>query len=178
MTLPSPANKPTPLVVACPNACSLNREKIGAEATAVLLSMRQNGAGAPTMVKRAEALLGRKVVMGTMQRHLKHYREARPEAADPNEVGPRPNDVAILDEIIVAGWRHSKSWRPTMRDMLDAMKLKVQMTGQSAFEDMLTAMNEAFDLPDEDEEPTPEATENPEALGAAEERGAEDQEEV
>ena len=172
MTLPEPS-RPS-LVVVCPTACSFHPEKIGEVATAALLQMRKNHAGAGTMSRRAQELLGRKINMSTMQRHLAHYKEG----ADPNEeedTGPRPTDIAILDAIITSGFRHSKNWRPTIKDTLDAMKLKTQMTGQSAFEDMITAMNDAMDLPDTDEDDESVA-ENPEAVLAEGERGAEEPE--
>lgn len=128
------------------------------------------------MSRRAQELLGRKINMSTMQRHLLHYKEAADPDA-PEDEGPRPTDLAILDGIIVAGYRNAKSWRPSIKDTLDAMKLKVQMTGQSAFEDMITAMNEAMDLPDDPDEDEPEpAPENPEANAAEGEREPEEPE--
>jgi hypothetical protein len=162
-TLPSKKN----LVVVCPDACSFHPDKIGDEATAILRAMREEGAGSPKMAKRAEELLGRPVPPTSMGRHVKHYRELAPDEPDPVAAGPRPSDVVILDAIIGAGFKFSARWRPTIKDTLDAIKLKSALTGQSAFEDMLRAMEAGLDLADGDlDEP-----ENPEALGLADEQG-------
>jgi hypothetical protein len=164
-------NSPTPKLVAnCPDACSLSPEKIGQAATEALLAARANGAGAPALAKRAAELLGRPVPSSNMQRHVTHIRELA--ADEPSVDGPRPTDLQILDSIIVSGFRHSKNWRPTIKDTLDAMKLKTAMTGQSAFEDMLNALEAGLGIAeDEDEDVAPE---NPEAILAPGEREADD----
>lgn len=159
------------LILRCPDNCSLRPAAIGNGVTAVLTDMREKGSGSRTMRARAAELLGRPVPGSNMDRHLEHYREAVPED-EQTEAGPRPTDVSILDAIIESGHRNSKNWRPTIKDVLDAMKLKVQMTGQSAFEDMLTAMDAALDLADEeeDDEEEEQAPENEQAVLSPEER--------
>lgn len=155
-SIPAPSAKK--LAYNCPARCSLRVEVIGSHNAGVLKTMRENGAGWGTMLRRAEELLPQRVPLAksVMQRHLKHYVETVDETAPPEPDGPRPTDLAILDGIIIQGFRNSRNWKPTIRDTLDAMKLKIQMTGQSAFEDMLQAMDAAFELP-EDENESPEA---------------------
>ena len=158
---------PNKLAIVCPDACSFHPDKIGQENANVLRVVRENGAGAPTFKRRAEELLKHPVPQTNVTRHLKHYRLLVPDEPDPAASGPRPSDLAILDSIIGAGFRHSKHWRPTIKDTLDAMKLKIQMTGQSAFEDMLRAMESGLDLADG----VLDVEENPDAIGLPDERG-------
>lgn len=155
-SIPAPSAKK--LAYNCDPRCSLRAEVIGNHNAAVLKTMRENGAGWGTMLRRAEELMPQRkpLAKSVMQRHLKHYVEVVNPDAPAEPEGPRPTDLAILDGIILSGFRNSRNWKPTIRDTLDAMKLKVQMTGQSAFEDMLAAMDAAFDLPD-DENEAPEA---------------------
>ena len=154
-SIPAPSKK---LAYNCPPLCSLRVEVIGAHNGAVLKGMRENGAGADVMTRRAMELMPNRGVIhkSAMLRHIKHYVEVVDDSQVPDADGPRPSDLAILDGIIIQGFRNSRNWKPTIRDTLDAMKLKVQMTGQSAFEDMLAAMDAAFELP-EDEDEAPEA---------------------
>ncbi len=161
MTLPQPT--PTPkLGINCPDLCSFHPSKIGWKNANALMAARARGAGAPTLKRIAEELLGHPVPSTNMQRHVKHYvKEAEPEDQTPIS-GPKPTDIDILDSIIVSGYRNSKNWKPTIRDTLEAMKLKTQMTGNSAFDDLI----KLFDV-DDDEEETPETVE---ALLSPEER--------
>lgn len=153
------------LVVVCPEQCSLRPDKIGDHVTNVLIAMRENGGGSPAMSRRATELLKRRVPPTNMQRHLAHFKELADD--DPIKAGgPRPTDLHILDSIIVAGFRNSRNWKPSIKDTLDAMKLKTQMTGQSAFEDMLTAMDAALDFAEDEEA----SLENPEAVSSPDER--------
>ena len=149
------------LAIGCPPECSLHPDKIGEDKAQALLLIRQSGAGAPTFQKQAAIILGRSVSNGTAGRHLRHYREvdngAPVEAAD----GPKVTDLEIIDGIIEAGYRNRERWRPTIKDTLDALKLKLQLTGNSAFENMLDAMAAA--AAGEDDEET-EAEEAPEAV--------------
>ena len=75
----------------------------------------------------------------------------------------KPTDVEILDSIITQGFRNSKNWKPTIRDTLEAMKLKTSMTGNSAFDDLITL----FDVDDDEDEVAPESVD---ALLSEEER--------
>ena len=165
-------NSPTPKLVAnCPDACSLHPDKIGRAATEALLAVRANGAGRSVLISRATELLGRPVASGTMQRHIDHMRELADDAPDVS--GPRPTDLQILDGIIVAGFRNSRNWKPTIKDTLDAMKLKTAMTGQSAFEDMLNALEAGLGMAEDGDEEEVEA-ENREAVLSPAEREADD----
>lgn len=168
---PSPTTKS--LVLQCPDNCSLRPAAIGAGVTAALTDMREKGAGSPTMARRAAELLGHPVPVSNMSRHLDHFREAVPDdPADPETKAP--SHVEILDKIVEAGYRNSKSWKPTLKDVMEAMKLKASLTGQSAFEDMLSAMNAALDEADEedDREKEEQAPENVEAVLSPDEREA------
>lgn len=170
-------NSPTTkrLLLQCPDNCSLRPAAIGAGVTAALTAMREQGAGRNVMSARAAELLGHPVPTSNMQRHFEHYRDAVPEDEE-ILTGKAPSHVEILDKIVEAGYRNSKSWRPTLKDVMEAMKLKASLTGQSAFEDMLTAMNAALDEADEEDanEEEEQAPENVEAVLSPDERVADD----
>ncbi len=164
--LPSP-NK---LAINCPIECSLHPSKIGQKNANILLTVRENGAGRPTFQRRATELLGYNVPGGNVQRHLLHYVELTSEEEAVAQ-GPKPGDIDILDSIIGAGYRNSRNWKPTIRDTLEAMKLKMQMTGNSAFDDLLSLFDSA-------EDPEPVAEEAPEAILSEEERPDEHDEDL
>lgn len=111
-----------------------------------------------------------------MQRHLGHYREKEPEGdAGPSlPPGKRAGDLEILDQIIQRGFENSRAWRPTIKDTIEAMKLKMQMTGNSAFDDMLRAMERGLSLAEGIEDPEDVLPENPEALASEDERSSDE----
>lgn len=162
------------LVIQCPPTCSLHPDKIGADQAAALLLLRENGAGSQVFPREAAKILGRRLSGGTVSRHLQHYKEAE----DPDSGGATPSkvvaDLEILNEIIARGFQNSKAWKPTIKDTMEAMKLKMQMTGNSAFDDMLAAMEAGLSLNEgvEDSDEVPEA---PEALMDEVERAAEEE---
>lgn len=164
------------LTVACPSACSLNPEKIGPGITGVLLEMRANGAGSPSMTRRFIELSGHPFAQTNMERHLKHYKELDPEPEEPSGAVPdeKLGDLDILDRIIQQGARNSRNWKPTIKDTLEAMKLKMQITGNSAFDNMLAAMEAGLQLAEgvpEDEIEAPEALLSPDERPEEEELG-------
>ena len=163
------------LAINCPESCTFSPVKIGQKNANALKEARRNGAGQLVFKRRAEELLGHPVHASTASRHLRaHYRELAPDQPQqPEDTGVKPSDLAILDSIISAGYRNSRNWKPSIKDTLDAMKLKVQMTGQSAFEDMIAAMDAALDLADGVDDEDEEAIEAPEALLSPDERGEE-----
>jgi hypothetical protein len=157
------ASKPR-LVAVCPDNCGVHVDSVGEAISATVIEMRERGAGAPAIHKRIKEM-GFTRLQGSVSTHLKHLKDVddAPAAANPENKGKRATDLEILDEIIVSGFRNSKSWKPTIKDTLDAMKLKAQLTGSSAFEDMLAMMDSALDLAEEPE------VENAAALGLADE---------
>lgn len=157
-TLPVATN----LAYNCPPGCSLHPQKTGNRIGNIILEMRANGAGRMPIKARLEGLLERKVAESVVARHLTHIREVNPEPQKAPR-GAKANDLDILEAIIQSGFQNSQNWKPGIRDTLDAIKLKASLTGQSAFEDMLKAMDEAMGLPDEE-------IEDPEAVLAPEER--------
>jgi hypothetical protein len=160
MLIPSPTTPPK-LGINCPEKCSLHPSKIGWKNANALAAARARGAGIPTLARVAAELLGHPVPQTNVQRHVKHYVvPAEPVVDEP--VGPKPTDIDILDSIIVSGYRNSKNWKPTIRDTLEAMKLKTQMTGNSAFDDLI----KLFDVDDDDED----APETVDAILSPEER--------
>ena len=161
------------LIIHCPAACSLNPDKIGLEKAEILRVMRENGAGQKIFVRRGSELLGRQLQSSSVSRHFAHYREVDP-APPVASSGVRISEVGVLDEIVRRGIANSANWKPTLRDVMEAMKLKMSMTGASAFEDMLTAMDAGLDLA-EDEEVLPESVE---AVFSADERPTDDAEEL
>jgi hypothetical protein len=125
--------------------------------------------------RRAGELLGHPVSASSVARHLRHYREADTGESSPSKPSKAAGDLDILNEIIKKGFENSGSWKPTIKDTMEAMKLKASLTGHSVFQDMIDAMDRALDLEDEDEEEQ-EAPENPAALGELEELAPEEQE--
>ena len=163
---------PVTLEYGCPVNCSLRVEVLGEEIAGQLKAAREQRAGEPKMVALATQLLGRDVPHSNMARHLKHYREVVPNGESVAGSGPKPSDLQILDAIIYSGYANSKAWRPGIRDTLEAMRLKVQMTGNSAFDDMLKQMEQGLRLAEgselgDDEEMLPESNE---AMFAPDER--------
>jgi hypothetical protein len=161
------------LRIGCPNECSLSPAKVGPGVANALLAIRQNGAGIQVMAKRAEELLKRPVPRSNMARHLHHYQEVdttAPGAVDPSK---KQGDLEILDLVIQRGAQNSQNWKPSIKDTLDAMKLKMQMTGNSAFDDLLALL----DGPDiEEDEILP--PESPVAIYGEAERPAEEEEDL
>lgn len=147
------------LAINCPENCGFAIRAIGPEKAEALKKIAETGVGYIVFAREATPILGREPAPASVSRHLKHYVEI--EADDPIEVGPKPSDIEILDSIIVSGFRNSRNWKPTIRDTLEAMKLKVQMTGNSAFDDLIAL----FDA-DEDEDGLPE---DPQAVLSPEE---------
>lgn len=134
------------LVIACPALCSFHPDKIGPGAAAALLALKENGAGRNVFRARAAEILGHPVPQGNVQRHLGHYRDAMP-AGPPPDVSKKLADLEILDLVIQRGAANSQNWKPTIKDTIEAMKLKLQMTGNSAFDDLIAL----FDGADADE---------------------------
>lgn len=133
-----------------------------------LADFRAAGLGIVRFGREASKLMGHKIPNGSISRHLKHYVEAADDLPDSD--APKPSDIAILDSIIGAGFRNSRNWKPTIRDTLEAMKLKTAMTGNSAFQDLI-------DLMDTDDDDDIEA-ESEEAMLSEEERRDEGDEEL
>lgn len=145
------ANK---LIIGCPQACSFHPDTIGPGAAAALLAIRENGAGQNVFARRAKEILGHPVPLSNVARHLRHYKEATsPDAPAPLD-GKKPSDLEILDAVILRGFQHSHTWKPTIKDTIEAMKLKLQMTGNSAFDDLIALFDgaEAHEALDEAEE--------------------------
>lgn len=158
------------LLINCPDRCSFHPDKIGKGPAHALMMIRANGAGGRVMCKRAEELLGHPINASTMQRHIGHYRYPEETPAEELPV-EKLGDLDILDRIIQQGARNSHNWKPSIKDTIEAMKLKMQITGNSAFDDMLRAMEEGLQLAEGVSE---EDLEAPEAIFEAGER-AEDE---
>lgn len=154
----------------CPRECSLNPETMTSGQTDALLLLRETGAGMVVWRRNAADILGRDVSPASASRHLRHYKEADDTPRNSTSKEARPSDVEILDELIVAGWHNSQNWKPSIRDTLEAMKLKSAMTGNSAFQNMLDAMEAGMRLAEGSDEDGP-MPENPHALGTEDERG-------
>lgn len=169
-----PANPPK-YTVRCEPNCSLDESKIGVGPAAALLALRNSGLTGRPFARQASVIVGYEIPSTNAVRHVRHYRELETGEApppEPGEPGHKVSDLQILDDIISAGARNSRSWKPTIKDTLDAMKLKMQLTGNSAFEDMLSMMDSALDLAD-DADAVPET---PDALGTVDERPEPDEE--
>ena len=149
------------LVIGCPSACSFHPDSIGPGAAAALLAIRESGAGANIFARRAAEILGHPVPGSNVARHLRHYKDA----VDPNEAPPdlskKLGDLEILDLVIQRGAANSGNWKPTIKDTIEAMKLKLQMTGNSAFDDLIALFDgaDATEAMDEAEEAIRDADE-------------------
>jgi hypothetical protein len=148
------------LIAVCEPLCSLEVGVIGPAISAVVIEMRERGAGAVLIHRRATEL-GYTGSVTSMQRHLKHLRPAADDLTPELPPGQKASDLEILDAIVTAGYRNAKSWKPTIKDTMDAMRLKMQMTGNSAFQDMLDAMERGLQMA--------EAPEAPEAVAGEDE---------
>lgn len=172
----SPPKASSSLSINCPNSCQFHPDTIGQETADKLRAFAETKPTQRAFQMQAAKLLGRAVSGTGVWRHFKHYRHthdpARGEEAQEiaTDAVKKVPDLVILDSIIASGFRNSKNWKPTIKDTLDAMKLKAQMTGNSAFEDLLAAMNASLDLADgevEDEE----MPESPDAVASEDEQG-------
>lgn len=176
---PNPNPRRTPpkdrvLYIACPTTCQYHPEKIGYAVADVLKVVRERGAGIEIWARRAEEVLNRKVSRASAQRHMKHYRESTDNRQQ--ELAPMKDklgDLEILDLVIQRGAANSLNWKPTIKDTIEAMKLKMQMTGNSAFDDLISL----FDGADTDEL-IPEYAEAEAAVLSEEERPSEDAEDL
>jgi hypothetical protein len=144
-------------VLACPPNCTLRPDAIGEGLTQTLMLIRANGAGAPTFARRATELLGRPIPTGMATRHFKHFKEVDEGPGGIVDPAKKLADLEILDLVIQRGAANSQNWKPSIKDTIEAMKLKMQMTGNSAFDDLI----KLFDGADADEL----LEENPRALG-------------
>lgn len=161
MTSPTP--QPKKYAVDCPPACGLHPDKIGPDATKKLLALREKGYGARLFAREGSPIVGRTLQEGAVSRHLKHYRELVGALAQPTDEGGnerRASDVEILDAVIQSAWKNRASWRPSLRDMLEAMAKKHSITGGSEATDLMRLFDDA-DLEDEDPSETPEALLSP-----------------
>lgn len=128
-------------VAVCPKDCSFREEAIGGPAVALIIAMRENGAGGPTIKARLEEHLKRNVAESSLYRHFKHLKEVDQSPSGPIEPGKKLGDLDILDLVIQRGAANSNNWKPTIKDTIEAMKLKMQMTGNSAFDDLLAMLD-------------------------------------
>ena len=154
------------LVIGCPRACSFHPDTIGPGAAAALLAIRENGAGQNIFARRAKEILGHPVPLSSVSRHLRHYKEAEDPNAGPPDPSKKLADLEILDLVIQRGAANSGNWKPTIKDTIEAMKLKLQMTGNSAFDDLIALFDgtEATEALDEAEEAIRGADEAAQAL--------------
>lgn len=151
------------LIINCPKQCQFHPDTIGMGAAQAIAAVRANGAGRSILQGRIEEILGHRVNSSSVSRHLNHYREPLADVDDVIDPKRKLADLEILDLVIQRGAANSASWRPSIKDTLDAMKLKTQMTGNSAFDDLIAL----FDAADEEDG---EPIEAPEAVADEEER--------
>ena len=151
---------PTKLIAVCEPLCSLSESLVGPAISAVIIEMRERGVGS-TLIHRRVTELGYTGSEKAVWRHLRHLKPAADDPAAGLAPGQKVSDLEILDTIVAAGFRNAKTWKPTIKDTMDAMRLKMQMTGNSAFQDMLDAMERGLQMA--------EAPEAPEAVAGEDE---------
>lgn len=157
--------------IACPPACQLNPDKIGEAKAEALLSLKEAGLGVKRFRAQAEPIIGYFMPEGSVSRHLLHYRPLEDELAQPTEGGTerRASDVEILDAVIQSAWKNRAHWKPSLRDMLEAMAKKHSITGGSEASDLMRLFDEAADE---------ETVEAPEAVLSADELPTEDSDDL
>lgn len=153
------------LAIACPSDCSLHPDKIGADKAEALRALRENGAGEGVFSRQGSAVLGRPIATSTAGRHFKHYRKVdeTPDVDLPVDASKKASNLEILDRIIQRGYSNSHNWKPSIKDTLDAMRLMVQITGNTGDDELL----KLFDIADDELDPAPE---NPDAIASVEEQ--------
>lgn len=156
--------------IACPDLCQLHPSKIGEEKAQSLLALKENGYGVSRFGRGAAELLGVVIPDASITRHLRHYKELDGTPLE-EPTGRRASDVEILDAVIQSAWQNRARWRPSLRDMLEAMAKKHSITGGSEASDLMQLFDVA-DLTDE------ELAEDPEALLSEDERPTEDAEDL
>jgi hypothetical protein len=136
-----PPKPGTKVVIGCPTVCSLSPHRIGETAAEQLRLVRQAGYGAVVFERRTKEILGWAPSRNAISRHLRHYREE----LDETQKGPaeRVADLEFLQGVIDQAYKNRGSWRPTLRDALEAMKLKHTMTGGSEMADLLAIFEKA-----------------------------------
>lgn len=146
----------TAWIAYCAPQCQLRSEVIGEEASdAIAAAYEGPGGNLRIYNEKINAILGRDVDYFAARRHAQnHMRELEPENG-PGSVSAGPqvamSDKAMLDMIIVAAQQNSRRWRPTIRDALDALKLKQSMGGDdSQYDPMLDAIELAIQSNEEE----------------------------
>jgi hypothetical protein len=163
------------LVNTCPALCNLHPDKIGQGNAETLTRLRETGAGVVIFTRRLEELTGKKHYLSSVGRHLsKHYREVEEDPASLIAADKKLGDLQILDLVIQRGAANSANWKPSIKDTIEAMKLKLQMTGNSAFDDLI-ALFDGANVDDDGEETAPES---PEAVADADEQGSEEDDDL
>lgn len=143
----------------------MHPDKIGQEKADVLRRLRETGVGETIFMRQGAEVLGRPIAKGTAGRHLKHYRTADELAGHemPADPAVKVGNLEILERIIQRGFANSHTWKPSIKDTLDAMRLYVQITGNTGEDDLL----KLFDVAEDE---LAGAVENPAALAGADER--------
>jgi hypothetical protein len=80
---------------------------------------------------------------GTISRHKKHILiTGRGEmiANAPPPISEKPNNIAILEEIIARGFDNRKNWKPTISDTMKAMDMWFRLTQGNPFDDLLNTL--------------------------------------
>lgn len=140
---------PAKYYIDCEAQCSLHPDRIGSErADALELIYQTTQHNTMEFARQASVLLGRTVSRSAANRHRDHYKEL----ADENEAisdGSAVKDLVFLDAVIRKSFQNQKNWKPTLKDALDAMKLRVQITGGSSTDELMALFDGADDLDDE-----------------------------
>lgn len=158
--------------IACPDLCQLHPSKIGEGKAQSLLALKENGYGVSRFGRGATELLGIVIPDASITRHLRHYKELDGTPLEEPAGGRRASDVEILDAVIQSAWRNRAHWKPSLRDMLEAMAKKHAITGGSEASDLMQLFDVA-DMGDEDEPIV-----DTDALLSAAERPTEDAEDL
>ncbi len=162
-----------PYFPACHPKCSLRADLIGAEASDRVTAAYHEGISPAAYTRTIIGILGYNLDRSIVRRHITHFREEETElpaeTAQTTDTPAKVSDMDILDSIIAAGARNSKSWKPTIADTLKAMDMKLKLGGENPFQAMLDAMDSALNLADGDLDKLGPAMEARDALGLPDE---------
>lgn len=147
--------------------CSLHVEKIGDKKSQAIADAYE-GVRDAAFLAAVDRIVGEHIPTSNVRRHAEKHLHLVVEAQEPT--GEKVGDIEILDTIIKKGFQHSASWRPTIKDTMDAMAMKLKLGGENPFQDMLDMMDSALDLADETE--ARDAHGLPDELGDPEEQDA------
>ncbi len=144
----------------CSRRCSFWPDRLGDKADAVHAVFESGRTGRETAT--ALSAIGITTNQTSVWRHSQHLSPAEDAEDSPTGDVPATKTMDFLDAVIAASFRNRKHWKPSIKDGLDALKLRNELNGGSdnPMAEMLRAMGEALDEPEPDLQPDDSREEN------------------